>query len=300
MLLQLAIGDAYALAWEFAPGQTAPNDLAGYHQNPKHAELKPGRYSDDTMRALANAAVVLTGSSAWFDPAAYVAAYQKAYNADPRAGWSRSFQAHLKRHHDATPVAFMKALRRRPTNGAVMGVAPLGYLPDEPSVRLASSVQCIATHHGAACSAAQAVALAAHYLIYRKGPRADLIAYLRDEVDWESAEEASRILGPDSPVPRADMPAWTIAAGALFVLTDDSFTGLSDRLTWIVDQGRQGPADTDSLAAVTMALASCATDIAQDLPVALIYGLEDEIARGNLVALDRRLTQLAISQQIIP
>lgn len=300
MLIQLAIGDAYALGWEFAPEQKAANNLTAYCQNPKHLELKPGRYSDDTMRAIANASVVLSGPVRWFDPAAYVEAYQWAYSADPRPGWSHSFEAHLKAHCDSSPVTFMKVLRRRATNGAVMGVAPLGYLPDEASVRLATNMQCIATHHGAACSSAQAIALAAHYLIAHKGSRSDLLEYLREEVDWESPEEASRILGPGTVVPRADMPAWTIAAGALFVLTDDTFTGLADRLAWIVEQGRLGPADTDSLGAVTMALASCAQDIADDLPQSLVEGLEDAQKRHEIVSLDKRLRDLGAALHITP
>ena len=289
MIHETAIGDAYGLGWEFASGptaQTAPNDLSGYHVNPRYPEYPAGHYTDDTLRSLANAEVVLGSESGWYDPAAYVAAYQRIHAADPRDGWSRGFQAHLKAHRDATPLEFMLALRRRATNGAVMGVAPLGYLPDENAVRLATAAQCISTHSGATVPAAQAIALAAHYLIHDKGPEDGLEDYLEREVDWADKEECARILTRGSAVlPVPGMPAWTIAAGALFIFTDTGFTGMADRLRFAISRG----GDTDSLGAVSMALCSCSREIPNDLPAALVDHIEDETGRAMLKETDARL-----------
>lgn len=293
MIYETAIGDAYGLGWEFAQGdkaQTAANDLSGYHVNPRYPEYPAGRYTDDTLRSIANAEVVLGDPARWFDPAAYVAAYQRIHAADPRDGWSRGFQAHLKAHRDSTPLEFMLALRRRATNGAVMGVAVLGHLPDENSVRLATAAQCVSTHSGATVPAAQAVALAAHYLIHRKGPEADIEAYLEREVDWTDKDEIRRILTQGTaalPVP--GMPAWTIAAGAIFILTDTGFTGLSDRLRFVISRG----GDTDSLGAVAMALCSSSQEIPNDLPAALTDRVEDEEGRRMLREMDARLQAFA-------
>lgn len=294
MLLEQGVGDAYCIAWEFCHGQKGANDLRSYHQNPNYPEFPAGSYSDDTMRALANTGVVLGDPNRWFDPLAYVEAYQAAYRADPRKGWSRGFQSYLEANRDASPTRFMTGLRRRATNGAVMGVAPLGFLPDEETVRMACVAQSVSTHHGSSASSAQAVALAAHYLLFDKGPRHAVLDYLDEQVDWSSKEEAARILCRGSSiVPRAGMPAWTIAAGALFLLTGGGFTGLADRLAWVAEQGRTGHADTDSLAAVAMAVCSCDQTIPNDLPKELVEGLEDAEGRERLRAADRSLMDFA-------
>ena len=294
MLIETAIGDAYAIAWEFAPGQRGANDLATYHQNPKYPEFPAGHYSDDTMRSLANAEVVLGPEAGWFDPASYVDQYQKAHAADPRLGWSKGFQAYLDQHRDSTPRQFMLNLRRRATNGALMGVAPLGYLPDENTIRLATAAQVMATHSGAAISSAQTIALSAHYLLNRKGPIADLPGYLEHTVDWADRDEKARILCQHgAAMPQARMPAWTIAAGAVFILTDTGFTGLADRLSWIVDLAKTYDCDADSLAAVTMALCSCSTEIVQDLPDALMAGLETPAKRAEIASVEDALRQFS-------
>jgi ADP-ribosylglycohydrolase len=290
MLIETAVGDAYGLGWEFAPDQKAPNDLSAYQVNPRYPEFPAARYTDDTMRSLANASVVLGPRSGWYDPAAYARAYQAAYAADGREGWSRGFQAYLERNRDASPLQFMLGLRRRATNGAVMGVAPLGFLPHESFVRMAATAQCVSTHSGAAASSAQAVALAAHYLLHDKGPKHDLEAYLEQEVDWASDEERVRILcqhGSPAPVPA--MPAWTIAAGAISVVTDGLFTGMADRLRFAIERG----GDTDSLGAVVMALCSCAESIPDDLPAHLVDGVENEAGRAMLRDVDRQLREFA-------
>lgn len=293
MLFECAVGDAYGLGWEFADGPTAQhgaNDLSAYRVNPRYPEYPAGRYTDDTLRALANASVVLSTRSGWYDPASYARAYQRIYAVDGRQGWSRGFQAYLEEHRSSSAFQFMLGLRRRATNGAVMGVAPLGFLPHESFVRMAVTAQCVSTHSGATVSSAQAIALAAHYLLYGKGPIDQLEDYLDQEVDWASKDEATRILcrhGSAVPVPA--MPAWTIAAGAVFLLTDGLFTGMADRLQFAIKRG----GDTDSLGAVTMALCSCTQSIPNDLPPSLTDHLEDENGRSMLRDVDRQLREFA-------
>jgi ADP-ribosyl-[dinitrogen reductase] hydrolase len=298
MLTEQGVGDAYCLAWEFAPNQKGANDLATYHVNPNYPEFPAGHYSDDTMRAIANSIVVLGDPKHWFDPAAYAGEYQAAHARDDRLGWSKGFQAYLEASRDKTPEQFMLGLRRRATNGAVMGVAPLGFLPDEATVRMAAAAQTISTHSGAAISSAQTIALAAHYLLHRKGDLDGLVDYLKDEVDWGSKQEAGDILGPTSVVPIPGMPAWTIASNAIYLLTRSDLFGLSDRISAIVDQAKTSNSDADSIAAVTMALGSCSTEIAQDLPNILVEGLENEPARAMLAGVDHALHAFAGTKPI--
>lgn len=295
MLIEQGVGDAYAIAWEFAPNQKGAHDLATYHQNPNYPEFPAGHYSDDTMRAIANSIVVLGDRRHWFDPAAYAGEYQAAHARDDRLGWSKGFQAYLEASRNRTPEQFMLGLRRRATNGAVMGVAPLGFLPDEATVRMAVAAQTLSTHSGAAISSAQTIALAAHYLLHRKGGLDAIVDYLKEEVDWGSKQEAGEILGPTSVVPIPGMPAWTIASNAIYLLTRSDLVGMSDRLSAIVQQAKTSNSDADSIAAVTMALCSCTTEIAHDLPDALVEGLENAPARALLRNVDEALHAMLAS-----
>ncbi len=293
MLIEKAIGDAYGIAWEFCPTQRGANDLASYHGNPKHPEMKPGRYSDDTMRAIANANVVLGDPALWYDPCAYAAQYQAIHLSDPRPGWSRGFQAYLEASSASTPQDFVLNLRRRATNGAVMGVAVLGFLPDERTIRAAAAAQTLSTHSGAAISSAQLVALCAHYLLKRKGRRSTLIEYLREEVDWASHAEMNDVIGPRAVIPIPAMPAWTIASNAAYLIGSCDFARMSDILLYIVEQARNSDSDADSMAAVAMALASCSEEIENDLPEDLVDGLENDEERSRLCRIDDDLRRFA-------
>lgn len=291
MLLEMAIADAYAVAWEFTDDQIAANDLAEYHQHPKYAELRPGMYTDDTQRAIANARVVLLGEPACLDPAAYALAYTTIFREDPREGWSRRFQQYLRDNAATGPARFMKGIRRRATNGSLMGVAPLGYLPDEDAVRLATAMQVISTHSGTAIPYAQMISLSCHFLL-RGGARRDLAAHLAEAVEWPGADECGNdereamLHKMRHDPPTARMPARTIAPAALWAVTH--LDSLADIIRWAVDHGK----DTDSLAATAVAIASCAGDVDHTLPAALVDGLEDDARRSMLRAYDEELGRL--------
>src|SRR5690606_9982456 len=102
MLFEMAIADAYAVAFEFAEDEAPANDLLSYHRNPAFAELEPARFTDDTHRAIANAEVILGGDGI-FDPETYVRQYQEIYRRDPRYGYSRRYHAYLKANLDTPP-----------------------------------------------------------------------------------------------------------------------------------------------------------------------------------------------------
>jgi ADP-ribosyl-[dinitrogen reductase] hydrolase len=285
MLLECAIGDAYGAAFEFTSVPRIPNDLTVYGRHPKGGfGMGVGTYTDDTIRAVANALVILDGDPEdRFRPEAYMRAYQDAYRNDRRAGWSGRFQAMLEQYADETPQTFMRAIHRKGTNGCIMGVAPLGYLRDVNDVRLAATMQTVSTHAGSAAVYAQIIALAAHHLIHG-GTTADVIAFTLTEAEWQDEAAVARfrrLLDDEPPVPA--MPAETIAAGALWALS--SFTGMADALKWACSRG----GDTDSLAAVTMALTSCASDLDHDLPRHMLEQVDSEENRIILSEIDARL-----------
>lgn len=288
MLIKMAIADAYAIAWEFTDKQTAPNNLCGYHQHPTYSALAPGSYTDDTQRAIANAHVLLSGEENWFKPCAYVQSYLAEFHRDPREGWSRRFQAYLQEHKESTSDAFMRGIRRRATNGALMGAAPLGFLPDPNSVRLAATMQTVSTHAGATAPFTQCVALAAHYFLFDLGPRSDLVDFISEEVEWGHESDRDFIISRMTMTPpKPAMPARSIAAGALWAVTN--IQTLPEIITWAVQSG----GDTDSLAAVAVAIASCSKEIDQNLPAALENALETEKQRTMLRRLNTALYAMA-------
>lgn len=83
------------------------------------------------------------------------------------------------------------------------------------------------------------------------------------------------------------MPARSIAAGALWAVTN--IQTLPEIITWAVQSG----GDTDSLAAVAVAIASCSKEIDQKLPAALENALETEKQRTMLRRLNTALYAMA-------
>jgi len=290
MLIEMATGDAYGAAFEFTRTPGIPNDLSRFGSHPK-GELPQGAYTDDTMRAVANIHVMLSDDARdRFRPEAYADAYLDIYRSDKRMGWSSRFQAMLAEHEKGSGIDLIAALRRTPTNGCLMGVAPLGHLPNADQVRLAATMQTVSTHAASAVPYAQAVALAAHHLLHG-GTTADVVEYVMAQVEWSDdarpgdreKAEAVRFRRMLNDPPEPAMPASTIAACALWALTH--FQSTAEALVWTCSRG----GDTDSLGAVTMALAACATDMDHDLPKHLLEGVDTPGNREMLKLLDARL-----------
>jgi ADP-ribosylglycohydrolase len=285
MFIEMAVGDAYGAAFEFTKTPAIPNDLSRYGSHPK-GELPEAAFTDDTLRAVANARVLLSGDEDdAYRAEAYAQAYLDAHALDHRKGWSTRFQQILEQHRGRHGMDLMRTLRRSPTNGCLMGVAPLGFLPTIDQVRLAATVQTVSTHAGSAVPYAQVVAIAAHHLLHG-GTTLTVLDHVVEEVEWADARDASRfraLVSDEPPVPA--MPAHTIAAGALWALTH--FDSCGEALRWTCSRA----GDTDSLGAVTMALAACAADMVQDLPDHLLQGVDTEENRTMLHALDADLAR---------
>ncbi len=266
MFIEAAVGDAYGAGFEFTNTPEVQNDLSKYGRHQKGG-LEAGQYTDDTMRAIANARVLLGPEEDRFRPEAYIHQYKAIRREDRRPGWSSRFEAFLDESEHSSAFEMMRNMRRRATNGAIMGIAPLGYLEDPRDVLFASLAQTVSTHSAAAVPYAQAIALASHFLL--RGARSeDAVHMAVDQAEWHNKSEMSAFIRmiEDAPVPA--MPVATIAAGALSALL--LFDKQSEALLWSCSRG----GDTDSLASVTMALMSSAKDIQSDLPSHLIEGLE--------------------------
>lgn len=293
MIHEMAVGDAYGVAFEFVPHTPdRPNDLSGFHANPRYPVLGRGRYTDDTMRALANAEVVLRGDP--YDALSYAEAYVRAVRADRRQGWSRRFQALIESCADDEPddrraggLLLSRTRRDADSNGAVMGVVTLGYLPDPQAVALAAAVQAMTTHSVETVPYAQALALVAHHHLHAlDGDVDDLVA------DHVSTRSPPSWRGTDRE--QSSMTARATYAAVRRALALNRT--VSDVLRWSVARG----GDTDSVAASAVALASVSGSHVSDLPAHLLGGVEDGPGRAGLAAMDDALTALLPSRAPAP
>lgn len=282
MLFECAIADSYAIAFEFVDKPYPfKNDMRTFHQHPKYSELKQGQYTDDTHRALSNAKVILDGDM--FNPLSYIKQYQEDYRNDPRAGFSKRYDAFLKEHVDRSPIEFATKLIRKPSNGAIMGAAPLGFLPTPEQVMLAASCQAISTHSHTTIPYAQIVALSAHYFLYNRGSKNDLVKFLHVYLDPSSAK-IKQFLDDD----REDAPIHMGASSATKLMLD--LVPQNNSLNSLVEQVVEIGGDTDSAAAISVAVASCSEEYVSDFHTDLVSQCE----QGNtehLKEMDQRLSQ---------
>lgn len=274
MLVEMAVADAYAIAWEFArKKQPAQIDFSKFEQHPTYAELRPGQYTDDTQRAIANC-LVLTRTERpvdLFNPHTYAEAYLDAYRQDPREGYSRGYQAFLKGVVDADDF-LMDINRSKQSNGSVMGVAPLGLLPSMDMIKLASTIQAISTHHPATAVHAQIIALSVHFFTAGLGTKDCLQGWLMNNVDWvdgtDDAYRWSYLVDSHDKGLGTSINASSISSYMVYALT--AFDSMTHMIHDAIDRG----GDTDSAAAVTIAVASCCEEIDNDIPQHLVDAMD--------------------------
>lgn len=277
LLIHSAIGDAYGAGFEFANHSVIEqhNKLAYYIPHPKFTTLK-GRYTDDTQMSLALAELILSGQE--WTPLTIANAFVDTFKRDPRLGYARRFHAFLT--EIPSGEAFLKQIiNTSERNGAAMRAPVLGIFPDEATVIERSSIQAAVTHNQPApILAANAIALASHFLMYKKGAPQELISYLNDwqKADWKAqwTEEVS-------------MYALDAVEAVLTILRQGG--SMSTRLKASIALG----GDVDTVGALVLALSSLEEGVEQDLPAFLLEDLEDGVfGKTYLQEVDVSLTDL--------
>lgn len=264
MLLEIAVADAYGIAFEFVkdPAQHGlRNDLATFQQNPKYDTLLPSLHTDDTQRSLAVANWITDGD--YFAPESFISYLKIEFENYPRAGYSKGFQALME--EDLSAIEMMRRITTKAdSNGSIMGVLPCGYLHDPVDVRLAATIQAITTHSHATVPYAQGLAMAAHYFIHGLGPRSDLLEFLKAECEGDLGENI-----PETPSGFKGMRAKETAETVLSLVLD------TDSLSQMLYRAVELRGDTDSVAALAVGLGSVCDEIDNDLPQVLIDGVEN-------------------------
>jgi ADP-ribosylglycohydrolase len=274
MLLELAIGDAYGAGFEYAADRMVRefNNLSSYAQHPRHG-IKPGCYTDDTQMSIAVAEAIVSDEP--WTPENLAQKFVAAFKRDPREGYAGSFHGFLREVKDGSE--FLARIRpESDKSGAAMRACPIGvYYPVAEVVRR-STIQAALTHNTQdGIRAAVTAALMAHYFIYRLGPKSDLGQFLADHVPGPWAMPWKGKVGPKG--------VHSVHAAVSAVKSYESLSQILHACVALTG-------DVDTVATIALASASCAEEVAQDLPSQLVSGLENgPFGRDYLCELDVRL-----------
>jgi ADP-ribosyl-[dinitrogen reductase] hydrolase len=276
MLLELAIGDAYGAGFEYVRDRrfiSLNNNLKCYVKHPTH-RLKPGCYTDDTQMSLAIAELVLDALP--WTPESVAAQFVECFHRDPREGYSGRFYKFLRK--TKTGTEFLTAIDPgSEKSGAAMRAGPIGIYRDTAEVIRRCTLQAQLTHNTRdGVAAAVAVSLGMHYFLYDLGPKDHLPSFLKRYVPFNWADPWSGEVGSKG--------LMSVRAAITSVLRNDSLSSiLRSSIAW--------GGDTDTVASISMALASVSKEVDHDLPDHLVRNLEDgKYGQKYLRQLDERLT----------
>lgn len=274
MLLELAVADAYGAGFEYVeePRVRRFNDLSQYHKHPKF-DIGNGKYTDDTQMSLAIAELLV--EKAEWTPLNIADKFVEVFRRDPRKGYARGFYQFLS--DVKTGEEFLNKIHPdSDKSGAAMRASPIGFLPRINQVVEYATVQARLTHNTPqGINAAVASALMSHYFIHNLGRKKYLGTFIESiaEGDWSKPFK-----GEVSEKGHASVCA------AITAITNGN--SLSNILKRCVDF----TGDTDTVATIALAAASCSKEVKQDLPQHLADGLENgEYGKNYLIDLDKRL-----------
>lgn len=275
MLLELAIGDAYGAAFEYADIEMIRqhNNLARYAKHPSH-NIQPGSYTDDTQMSLAIAEAIVAGDP--WTPEMLAQRFVEAFKRDPREGYAGGFYHFLQRVRDGKQ--FLREIKPFSNkSGAAMRAAPIGVYPTLAQVIERCTIQAALTHNTPdGINAAVAASLMTHYFLYRLGPKKALGTFLEEHVSGR--RWSARWTG------KVRSQGWMSVQAAITALIS------SNTMSELLKTCIQFSGDVDTVAAIALAAGSCCPEIAQDLPAHLFDTLENgQYGRDYIRRLDKQL-----------
>jgi ADP-ribosyl-[dinitrogen reductase] hydrolase len=291
MLLESAVGDAYGGGFEYVSPEIV-REFGGkleYRAHPKHKQITPGKYTDDTQMSLAIAEAMLQDDPWTIETLAQ--RFIDVFKRDERTGYSRKFYAVLKEVANG-PELLAKLLPTSDRSGAAMRAYPIGLYKGTKEVIERSTIQARITHNTPlGISAAVASALMTHFFVRNLGSKSELGAFLEfysdDDLAWSKpyAEKVGE-------------KGWMSVMAAITAITS------SASMTEVLKASIAFTGDVDTVAAIALGAASLSGEIVQDLPDHLLSGLENNAYGKDYISnLDERLFEkfevrppLAISQ----
>lgn len=173
MLLEIAIADAYGQAFEFIKNPESyglKNELSDgrliFQQNPRYSTLKPGYFTDDTIKTITSFRLIKNYSyEDLLNPRNHFREIYNCFWLFYRQGWSGKFQHFMESNREFSSDYIFEKLVRRNTNGALMGALPLGLNRDSISeIKNIAAAHALATHSFETIPYVQALALMSWYL----------------------------------------------------------------------------------------------------------------------------------------
>lgn len=270
MLLEIAMADVYGAGFEFS--DTSENTVTKYIPH-SSGLIEPGCYTDDTQMTMAIMEYMLENDNP--EPEKIANYFLKCYKRDRRYGYAKGFQSFLD--NVETGYEFIAKIKSDSTrNGAAMRSVPIGFYYNIDRLMNFAKIQARITHNTlVGIESSQAVALAANYFLYSRGPKKDF----RDFVQWKLTLN------------------WTYRHNTYvkcdaFETVNAAFTILEECDNYIdvllksVDLG----GDTDSVASIAMGLASCSLSFNPRFPDFLFFDLENgQFGKDYIMNLDRKI-----------
>jgi ADP-ribosyl-[dinitrogen reductase] hydrolase len=276
MLLELAVGDAYGAGFEYANEMVKQyNDLTRYVKHPRHKEMLPGYYTDDTQMSVAIAELIVSGDE--WTPLNIASRFVECFKRDPRTGYAGRFYQFLIETKDGQHF-LDRIIPESDKSGAAMRAMPIGIYPDIDEVIDKVSIQAKVTHDTPdGVSAAIASALMTHYFVYDKGTKEDVGKWIETVIpntkQWSEPYKG-----------KVKAKGWMSVQAAITAVHRNS------RLSELLQDCISFTGDVDTVATIALAGACLSREYNQDLPQHLIDTLENgKYGRDYLQKLDKQL-----------
>ncbi|MCC9017543.1 ADP-ribosylglycohydrolase family protein [Flavobacterium lipolyticum] len=274
MILEAAIGDAYGAGFEFRDLDfiTQNNHLTQYHKHGLYTEIYK-RYTDDTQMAIAISELLLEEDN--WNEIKVADKFVEVFHRDKRRGYSDRVYNALDASRNGSD--FIKIINNGSNgNGSAMRAYSIGYLKDIEQLMSFCEIQARTSHHtpeGISC--AKRIALAVHYFKYNLGDGSTLVSFLNETL---KENETYKITSP------IDMHGYPTTQAVIKIVSEA--TSMKDCLKTSIGYG----GDTDTVAALCMAILSNKENCDENLPAFLYEGLEnDTFGKDFLIKLDAAL-----------
>ncbi|OWP78761.1 ADP-ribosylglycohydrolase family protein [Flavobacterium oreochromis] len=274
MILEAAIGDAYGAGFEFRDIDFIEefNKLEEYHPHGLYTEIYK-KYTDDTQMALAIAELLLEDLD-WTEERV-AQKFVEVFHSDKRRGYSDRVYNALDRSKNGNE--FMANLTFQSSgNGSAMRAYPIGFVKEIPTLLKLCEIQAKTSHNtteGIQC--AKRIALAVHFFRYGLDAKYNLIDFINKTLD---ENETYEIIAP------IDMHGYPTTKAVIKLVSE------ATSMYNCLQEGINFGGDTDTVAALCMAILSVKKDGINDIPSFLYEELENgSFGKDYLIKIDNQL-----------
>lgn len=274
MILEAAIGDAYGAGFEFQELDyiVKNNDLTKYHKHGMYTEIYK-RYTDDTQMAIAITELLLEDDN--WNEIKVADKFVEVFHRDKRRGYSDRVYNALDASSNGAD--FLKNIDNRSNgNGSAMRAYSIGLVKDVDQLLEFCEIQAKTSHNTAeGISCAKRIALAVHFYKYKLNSQTSLIEFVNETL---KEKEIYKVTSP------IDMHGYFTTQAVIKIVSEAN--SMQDCLKIGIDYG----GDTDTVAALCMAILSQKADCEKTLPQFLYNDLEnDTYGKDFLIGLDAKL-----------